>query len=195
MATTSTRNIDWTVGRLSGGFTSSRRTVPAHHGSLRPCDWKLEESEEGPLSERGEELARDLAAYEARMVRPILASLAPISTDQPAFPVNDTLPLSFAPAMPAARKRPSRALNAFWSASAAVMSILALGLVVKLGFESVAQASMVRPPAAAFDARTGSNEGVPFAPRAPLTLDPVFIDGVVTAPVAVPPVHHSLRVR
>ena len=58
MGANSEREIDWEIARLSGGLSTARRSTPAHQGSLRPCDWDLEEAEEGPLSERGEVLAR-----------------------------------------------------------------------------------------------------------------------------------------
>ena len=183
MATMSTRDIDWSVVRLSGGFTSARRTLPAHHGSLRPSDWKLEEAEEGPLSERGEDLARDLAAYEAQSAPPIVESLMPMALENEALAVSDTLPPQSAPA---SRRRPSRGANAFWSGSAAVMSVVALGLVIKLGVDSVHHARKPRPLAAALASTAASNEATSFPPQSVMTLDTVYISATV-APFDGPP--------
>ena len=174
MALKSTRDIDWSVARLSGGFTSARRRPVAHHGSLRPSDWKLEEPEEGPLSERGDELARDLEAYDAATVRPVLESLAPTSMDSASLAASAAQPPQ---PVPASRRHPSRAANSFWAGSAAVMSVVALGLVVKLGYESAQHAAMPLPPTVIQASTVGANsEGVPFASRPVMTLDPVFVD-------------------
>jgi hypothetical protein len=178
MATMSTRDIDWSVVRLSGGFTSARRTLPAHHGSLRPSDWKLEEAEEGPLSERGEDLVRDLAAYEAQSAPPIVESLMPMSMESEANAISDALPPQ---PVPSARRRPSRGANAFWTGSAAVMSVVALGLVVKLGFDSVHHARTPRPTTEVLASVAGSNESVSFASQPVMTLDTVYVSATDSA--------------
>ena len=132
MATQSDPEIDWEIARLSGGLSASRRAAPAHEGSLRPSDWNLAEAENGPVSERGEALARDLAAIEAEArKRPIIESLAPMAmeTKMETASVAESEP---PPAAGPARSRPSRAENAFWTGTAAAMSVLAIGLVAAL---------------------------------------------------------------
>src|SRR5690348_14811551 len=126
MDSSSDREIDWEIARLSGGLSTARRFTPAHQGSLRPCDWNLEEAEvpeEGPLSERGDELARNLAAYEAGARRPILESLAPMAMESAASAASDAQPLHPASAP---RKRFNRSSNELWAGAAAGMSVVAL---------------------------------------------------------------------
>jgi hypothetical protein len=183
MATNSDREIDWDVARLSGGLTAARRAVPAHQGSLRPSDWDLAEREEGPLSERGEALRQDLAAIEARK-RPIVESIAPMSMEaEPATVAQSEPP-------PAARKRLDRGENAFWTAAAAGMSVLAIGLVVGLGITPVPHAAMPAPAAAGRVSMPVVDEGVPFAARPMVMLDPVYVvaDPTVEAPIHAAPV-------
>ncbi len=189
MAANSDREIDWEIARLSGGLTAARRAAPAHEGSLRPSDWDLEEREEGPLSERGEALRQDLAAIEAR-TRPIVESIAPMSLSVEMEP--GTLAQSEPPpAAPAARKRLDRGENAFWTATAAGMSVLALGLVVGLGLTPVPHAATPAPAAAAAPASMAVvAEGVPRATRPMVVLDPVYVtaDPELDAPIRAAPV-------
>lgn len=177
MDSTSDREIDWEIARLSGGLSAARRFTPAHQGSLRPCDWNLEESEEGPLSERGDELARDLAAYEARTRRPILESIAPVAMENAAFADAEVQP--FQP-VSARRKRFSRGADALWAGAAAGMSVLALGLVVMLGLNPVSSANAALPAtsqATAPAAMAMATEGVPLTSRPTVMLDPVLVSG------------------
>ncbi len=180
MDANSDREIDWEIARLSGGLSAARRFTPAHQGSLRPCDWNLEEPEEGPLSERGDALVRHLAAYEASTRRPILESLAPMSMESAALVASDDPPPQ---AVSAPRKRPNRVENALWAGAAAGMSILALGLVMKLGLQPVSPANAAlaaAPPASqTMTPATVSraNEGAPVAARPMVMLDPVLVSG------------------
>jgi len=190
MAANSDREIDWEIARLSGGLTAARRAAPAHEGSLRPSDWDLEEREEGPLSERGEALRQDLAAIEARK-RPIVESIAPMSLSvemEPATLAQREPP----PAASAARKRLDRGENAFWTATAAGMSVLALGLVVGLGLTPVPHAATPAPAAAAAAPASMAvvDEGVPRATRPMVMLDPVYVaaDPKLDAPIHAAPV-------
>jgi hypothetical protein len=154
---------------------------------LRPSDWDLADREEGPLSERGEALARDLAMIEARK-RPVLESIAPMSMESALVaPAELTLPIAAT-----VQKRRSRAENAFWTGAAAGMSVLALGLVVELGLMSAPHSATPTPaPAAAAPARIEAiDEGTPVAPRSMVMLDPVYVaaDPTTAAPVAAAPV-------
>ena len=167
MATDSDRDIDWEIARLSGGLTAARRAVPAHEGSLRPSDWDLAEREEGPLSERGEVLRRDLAAIEARN-RPIVESIAPMAMEMEPRAVAHS-------ERPAVRKRLDRVENAFWTAAAAGSSVLAIGLVVGLGLMPVPVAPTPAPAAPAPASMAVVSEGVPLVARPVVTLDPVFV--------------------
>jgi hypothetical protein len=185
MATNSDRDdIDWEIARLSGGLSAARRTAPAHQGSLRPSDWDLAEHEEGPLSERGEALSQDLAAIEARN-RPIVESIAPMSMESAAAAHSEPPPPHPAPE---ARNRPSKLENAFWTGTAAAMSVLALGLV--FGLSNRAAPHAATPAAAVVAAPAGMaavDEGVPFASRPMVMLDPVLVTAdstIHTAPVA-----------
>lgn len=179
MATKSDRDIDWEIARLSGGLTAARRAVPAHQGSLRPSDWDLAEREEGPLSERGEALRQDLAAIEARK-RPIVESIAPMSMEMEPAIVAQSEP-------PPARKRLDRGENAFWTAAAAGMSVLAIGLVVGLGLMPAPVATTPATAAPAPASMAVVDEGVPLAARPMVMLDPVFVaaDPTVAAPTPV----------
>lgn len=176
------REIDWEVARLSGGLSAARRVTPAHQGSLRPCDWNLEEPEEGPLSRRGDVLARDLADYEASSRRPILESLAPISMESVAF----AAPPPPAP-VSAPRKRHNRSSNAFWAGAAGAMSVIALGLVARIGMAPVPSASAALPATPRVSQTTApatqamATEGVPFTARPMVMLEPVEISGKTTA--------------
>jgi hypothetical protein len=182
MATNSDRDIDWEIARLSGGLTAARRAVPAHQGSLRPSDWDLAEREEGPLSERGEALRQDLAAIEARK-RPIVESIAPMSMEMEPATAAQSEP-------PAARKRLDRGANAFWTATAAGMSLLAVGLVVGLGLMPLPVATTPAPAAPAPASMAVVDEGVPLVTRPMVMLDPVFVaaDPTVAAPIHAAPV-------
>ena len=172
MATNSDREIDWEIARLSGGLSAARRAIPAHHGSLQPSDWDLAEREGGPLSERGEALAQDLAAIEARK-RPIIESIAPMSMEAAAPAASEPPP---APAAPGERNRPNKLENAFWTGAAAAMSLLALGLVAALGIAPAPPAATpARVPAPVAASRAVVDEGVPFAQRPMVTLDPVLV--------------------
>ena len=174
------REIDWEIAKLSGGLSAARRFTPAHQGSLRPCDWNLEESEEGPLSERGDTLAHTLAAHEASTKRPILESLAPMSMESAALVGSDYPPPQ---AAGAPRKRPNHVENALWAGAAASMSILALGLVMKLGLQPVSHANAAldaSPPAAQMAAPATVAmvpESGPVGSRPTVMLDTVLVSG------------------
>ncbi|MEP7119530.1 MAG: hypothetical protein ABJE95_01420 [Byssovorax sp.] len=182
MATNTDRDIDWEIARLSGGLTAARRAVPAHQGSLRPSDWDLAEREEGPLSERGEALRQDLEAIEARK-RPIVESIAPMSMETEAPAAAQSEP-------PDARKRHNRGENAFWTGTAAAMSVLAIGLVVGLGLSPVPHAATPAAAAPAPASMAVVPEGVPAVTRPMVMLDPVFLtaDPPAAAPIHAAPV-------
>ncbi len=168
MATQSDREIDWDVARLSGGLSASRRAAPAHQGSLRPSDWDLDEGDSEPLSERGEALSRDLARIEARN-RPIIESIAPTSMETAVQAPREPPPAA------AARTRPSNAENAFWTAAAAGMSVLAIGLVMALAVVPAPHAATSAVAAPAVASTLIADQGVPFAPRAVVNLEPVMV--------------------
>ncbi len=186
------REIDWEVARLSGGLSAARRVTPAHQGSLRPCDWNLEDPEEGPLSRRGDALARDLAEYEASSRRPILESLAPISMESAALAAPPP-----PPPVSTQRKRHNRVPNAFWAGAAGAMSVIAIGLVARIGMAPVASASAALPATPQASQTTApatqamTTEGVPFAARPRVMLEPVKISGDSSAEGARSPARTS----
>jgi hypothetical protein len=183
MATQSDREIDWDVARLSGGLSASRRAEPAHQGSLRPSDWDLAASDEEPLSERSEAVARDLASLSARR-RPIIESLAPMALEAAIAPPIEP---EASPAAPVRRSRASRAENAFWMAAAGGMSVLAIGLV---GLLAVAPAPHKATPAIAAPAAPQLvvvPEGLPVAPPRPVVnLDPINVKADAPSVAAAP---------
>ena len=187
MDSNSDRHIDWEIARLSGGLSTARRFTPAHQGSLRPCDWNLEDSEEGPLSERGDALAHNLAAYEASTRRPIIESIAPMSMESAAFETADIQ--SFQP-VSARRKRLSRGADALWAGAAAGMSVVALGLVAMLGLNPVSHASAAQPATLTTSQTTApatmamATEGAPVTARPMVMLDPVLVSGNASTPGA-----------
>ncbi len=187
MTASSDREIDWEIARLSGGLSAARRAAPAHQGSIRPSDWDLADREEGPLSKRGEALARDLATIEARK-RPIIESIAPMAMES-ALVAQDELTV---PYDTTAKKSRKRGENAFWTGAAAGMSVLALGLVVELGLMSAPHTAAPAPtPAAAAPTKVEAvEEGVAVAPRSMVMLDPVYIsaDPKGAAPVDAAPI-------
>lgn len=180
MDSNSDRQIDWEIARLSGGLSAARRSTPAHQGSLRPCDWNLEEDEEGPLSQRGDALVRDLEAYQASTRRPILESLAPMAMETAAFAASDAEPRR---PVRASRKRLDRGADALWAGAAAGMSVAALGLVALLALNPVSHASAALPATPPTSQPTApatmamATEGVPFTSRPTVMLDPVLVSG------------------
>lgn len=173
------REIDWEIARLSGGLSAARRVTPAHQGSLNPSDWDLDDPEEGPLSRRGDVLAQALADYEVRSRRPILESLAPMSMESAAL-ASRAAEVPPAP-VSAPRKRHNRVANAFWAGAAGAMSVIALALVVKIGVTPVPSANAALPATPQASQTTApatqamATEGVPFAARQKVMLEPVMI--------------------
>lgn len=189
MATQSDREIDWEIARLSGGLNASRRAEPAHQGSLQPSDWDLGEPDVGA---RSEAISDEIAVLLADK-RPIIESIAPVSMGETIVEQSE-LPHASA----AVQTRRSGAENAFLTAAAAGMSVLAVGLVAILALTPAppraTSASAAQAPS--IPSTLGVvREGLPVASRPVLTLDPVLVsaDSRRTAPIAGAP-HVAARV-